>query len=269
MILIGSAALSFPNDTSTFKRDFDIVGTEAEKSLFANSSLRIDWHDIDILNNASIEDRFTDGTVVLDGIEINRCSKRGLAAIKRSHLWRNYFFEKHMVVYNLHLREHLSVADADWIHERTVMTRKAYPYRTPVLAVGNKEFFTPAVYRKYDHDMLHELFAFGERPVFEELKRDFTKATCEKDLWDALSHEKKIQCAVEEVMVTAAERYMVPKDWKYPAKRAYIQSLEKLCTTMTSGWFRDFGIDNYMEIYYTFDEAPFNRVKEALHELSV
>jgi hypothetical protein len=269
MILIGSAALDFPDDQSAFKRDFDIIGTPAEKKLFVNSGLRIDWHDSNSLNNASVEDRFSDGEVIIHGITMKKCSVRGLAAIKRSHLWRNYFFEKHMPIYNMRLKEHLSPLDAAWVAERAQLTKIKERITAPSLAVSNDDFFTAAVDRKYNHDLLHELFAFGDRPIFEDMKRDLSKATCHKDLWQAFPHEKKILCVVEETMVTAAERYMIPNDWKFMEKRAYVRAMGKLCTTMTSGWFRDFMLDNYMEIYYAFNKAPFNQVRNKLDEIAL
>jgi hypothetical protein len=67
-------------------------------------------------------------------------------------------------------------------------------------------------------------------------------------------------------MVIAAERMLIPSNWKYSSKLAYIRSLEKVCTTLTSGWFRDFAIDNYPEILKLYDHSKFEYVKNQLGE---
>ena len=41
---------------------------------------------------------------------------------------------------------------------------------------------------------------------------------------------------------------------------------EKVCTTLTSGWFRDFAIDNYPEILKLYDHSKFEYVKNQLQE---
>ena len=41
---------------------------------------------------------------------------------------------------------------------------------------------------------------------------------------------------------------------------------KKVCTTLTSGWFRDFAIDNYPEILKLYDHSKFEYVKNQLGE---
>lgn len=131
---------------------------------------------------------------------------------------------------------------------------------------SNDDFFDDNVDKVYDHDYLHELFAFGERPMFEKLKQEdnFDKAWCEKDLWDNLTLEEKCQCAAEETYVISAERFLIPSDWKFAPRRAYFRALHKVCTTLTSGWFRDFAIDNYPRIVNLYETRRFHRVKTIL-----
>jgi hypothetical protein len=60
---------------------------------------------------------------------------------------------------------------------------------------------------------------------------------------------------------------MVPKDWKYPAKLGYNKALNKVCTTLCKGWFREFAIDNYPEVMELFDEGKFLEVKDKLSKI--
>ena len=121
------------------------------------------------------------------------------------------------------------------------------------------------VTKKYDHDWLHELFAYHDQPLYVRLLRDPNLAWCDKDKWETLSDEEKLQCTAEEVYVISTERFLVPNDWKYPAKRAFMKSTDKVCTTLCSGWFRDFAIDNYPKVLQMFDQQKFNAVQQMIN----
>ena len=77
-------------------------------------------------------------------------------------------------------------------------------------------------------------------------------------------HEDKIKCIAEEAHVIAMERMMIPNKWEYPTKKAYIKAVDKVCTTLCSGWFRDYAIDHYPEVMSHFDQSKFNHVKKEL-----
>ena len=153
--------------------------------------------------------------------------------------------------------------------ERIKLTKEAYPQGNPKLNKSNDEFFDDPVEKVYDHDFLHELYAYEDRPMFEKLKRpeQFNLAWCVKDLWDKLSQTQKLQCVAEETYVIATERFMVPNDWNYPTKKAYYFALKKVCTTLTSGWFRDFAIDNFPEVFNLYEGAKFYHVQAHLENM--
>jgi hypothetical protein len=56
----------------------------------------------------------------------------------------------------------------------------------------------------------------------------------------------------------------VPTAWGTPAKLAFYKSVNKICTTLCSGWFRSYAIDNYTEVLDMFDAAKFENVKQTL-----
>jgi hypothetical protein len=65
-------------------------------------------------------------------------------------------------------------------------------------------------------------------------------------------------------MVIAMERFLIPNDWKYSLFGAYYKALTKVCTTLSSGWFRDFAIDNHPEIMALFDKRKFIELERRL-----
>lgn len=181
-------------------------------------------------------------------------SPEGLMLFKRSHLHRPIDFQKHIRHYHF-LKEKFPLLIANpvykyFLHERTVLTKVKYGDRTPKLNKSKKDFFDDYVSKKYEHDEIHYATCFGERPIYEELKTDDDKVWCSKDKWNQLPHEKKINCVAEEAFVIALERYIIPKlgNNPPPARYAFIWAQERICTTLTSGWFRDFAIENWPEI---------------------
>lgn len=117
------------------------------------------------------------------------------------------------------------------------------------------EFFTDNLKRYFNHDELHEYFKHQDIPLYKKiLKGD---VLCEEEKWNELSEQEKIQCALEECYVIASERYLIPKivkgDKNIFVRYAFMNALCGLSTTMTSGWFRDFLIDNYNEILKNYD----------------
>lgn len=263
--LIGSQALKLQCPEFKGKcNDIDIIVDDNSDTI--PGAKRVECHSIDHLNNREIVENFSGDVVFFMGTKVTLITLEGLAAIKRSHLWRSYFFPKHMTQYVKHLKEHMTPLAMEVAKRREKLTRTEYPQGNPNLNQRNEDFFDDAVEKIYDHDMLHEMVAYYDRPIYTRLKFDETLAKCEKDLWKDLSHEDKMKCVAEETFVIASERFLIRNNWNHPFKLAYIKALEKVCTTLTSGWFRSFAIDNYEEILNLFDKNRFETLREKLIE---
>jgi hypothetical protein len=256
-MLIGSRAIAYWNPEFKVRSnsDWDIVGCSYENTFYRYElgipdEDRIEWHDPYHLNNKDMIFTFETGDRVI--------SPYGLAIMYRSHLHRDWNWDAHITKYHKFilplLKSDLHLSDPILL-ERIKLTKKAYPQGNPKLNQTNEMFFDDPVVKVYDHDFLHELYAYEDRPMFEKLKRpeQFDLAWCAKDLWDELSQTQKLQCVAEETYVIATERFMVPNDWNYPTKKAFYFALKRVCTTLTSGWFRDFAIDNFPQVFELFD----------------
>lgn len=106
----------------------------------------------------------------------------------------------------------------------------------------SETFFEDAVPRKYIHDDIHEAIAVYDKPLYESLL--FEGVSCSKKGFDNLTFDDKILLVKEEVWVTALERYHIPSDFTCGHRAAYEKSLKKLATTMSSGWFKLFILEN-------------------------
>jgi hypothetical protein len=262
-LLIGSRALHHWNRSITIRpdTDWDVISDEPIAGC--------EWHNPNIVYNQACEDYATDDVIeVAPGITANVVSMKGLALIKRSHLWRDLSFDKHITHFHkfglADAIKEMSDDDREFLDIRTLFTRQKFPQGHPNLMQSKEDFFDDAVDKKYDHDHLHELVAFYDKPLYTRLLRDDTLAWCEKDKWNALTHEDKVKCVAEETNVIAIERFMVPTNWEHNPKLAYFKALRKVCTTLCSGWFRDYAIDFYPEVVSLYNQSLFNNVRSEL-----
>ena len=267
-ILIGSRAMQYwlPSGTLELKpmTDWDVISSYPLEGT--------EWHDRWLLNNSEL-DCYTDDlyTVDFNGHKLHVMHPEGLAIIKRSHLWRTVGFNKHITYWHKYMKHWL-----DWISdegkqllkERTLLTQKRYPQNGPNLMLSKSEFFDDAVKKVYDHDYLHSLFANYERPLYMELQKEH-EIMCYEELWNNLPWNKKLLCVQEEVNVLATERFLVPSNFGYNTKAAYLKALEKVCTTVTKGWFRDFAIDNYPSVISVYNPSKIKEVQSVLQQQQV
>lgn len=109
------------------------------------------------------------------------------------------------------------------------------------------DFFTKTVERRFEHDWLHEQFAFYEHPLHEKIRKSDTNPLPSKELWDGLTFDDKLKCALEECYVIASERFVFIED-PLPQNIAFVKAVKHLITNMTKGWFNQFLKENFLEI---------------------
>lgn len=260
-LLIGSRAIKFNNSEFKLKdtADYDVISVDPIEGT--------EHHKADFLNNYDFERYALSDYIMYNGEKLYPLNGTGLSIIKRSHLWRDLSFNKHITMYHKYLADHfknLSISDLKIYNDRLELTKKEFPQGYPKLNKSVKDFFDDAVVKKYDHDLIHKLVAFDEEPLYTYMQRDPGLAWCNKDMWDMFTIEQKNKCVAEETMVIAIERFLVPSEWKHYTKLAYFKAIEKVCTTLTSGWFRDHAIDNYPEIINLYDENRILNIKPLL-----
>lgn len=261
MYLVGSRAIN--EYTPQTWKDTDIVLSKGQLKPLGlefgpNGTVKhndIEFIDKELLNNKEVGlSHFIWINTIMGRLAVAVPDVEYLYAIKRSHSHRSLGFAKHII--HLHKLKKivtfpLSDECQNFLKERTRLTKLKWPDRTPSLNKSNDEFFDDYVKKEYIHDDIHKVVAFGEVPVYEKMKRNFELAKCEKDMWEALPHQEQVQCVQEEAMVIALERFVIPG--KLNPKLAYFKAVEKICTTLTSNWFRDFAIDNWPEV---IDNVP-------------
>ena len=138
----------------------------------------------------------------------------------------------------------------EWLKKREVET---YTYGHPSLKQAKKTFFTDNVEYVYDHDTVHLAVQTYEKPAYEYFKGDNEEVYCSKEKFFASTEAIRFAAVLEESYVLAIERSLVPHPDVLTPRQAFLKALEKVCTSITSGWFREYAWEHYNEIVEQFN----------------
>ena len=171
-----------------------------------------------------------------------------------------------------------TVVNNPWFRQRELET---YTYKHPKLDVSKGEFFAgDGVQYVYDHDTIHLAVAMlGEEPphcastpAYTFYMKDGAAVMTSKDKFFAVSEQIRLYGVYEESCVLALERSQITHNmmptldgsvWfdqcrSGPTPRwSFEMALMKVCTSITSGWFREYAWENYdkvMALYETLGE---------------
>ena len=164
----------------------------------------------------------------------------------------------------------MTVKDFYILHEKCM--KKIHGDNKPKFSFDKSadEFFGQYVNRYIEHDKLHEYFKHTEIPMYKKILKG--EVSCDKNKWDELSSNEKIYCALEEIYVIASERYLIPKilkgDSNLFVRLSFMKAMNSLSTTMTSGFFRDFLIDNYDVILLNYNPDYYKILYDVVTENS-
>jgi len=186
-----------------------------------------------------------------------------LYTIKMSHLSWDINWDKHMKG-AIFLKENGAKLDMFLYKELINAWCRIHGKKAVKMNVKNSDFFKANIKRKFDHEFLHEQFAFYERPLNERIRKDLDSPLCSEDLWNLLSDEDKFKCALEELMVLTAERFIFVEDKdKVPVKYAKIKMLKNMITSTTSGWFNLYLKENFKKFVDTdFPNYFYAKIKD-------
>lgn len=140
---------------------------------------------------------------------------------------------------------------------------ETYDYNHPNLNQNKQEFFTDSVGYIYDHDDTHEAVKHLDKPAYQYYIEDRCEVKCSKEKFDKLPEIIKLYGVLEEAYVLAIERAVVPNG--VDPDRAFDIALEKVCTSITSGWFREFAYNNYFEVRKLYHHSYWNKFLNALN----
>lgn len=248
MLIYGSRAIKYHfNDFYREPKDYDYICKNPPKS-----TKETEYHWVDsfqwILDNNK-DTKFVDPDIIY--------------TIKMSHISWDINFDKHLKDI-LFLRDKgcklIKPLYKALYKEWEVLHRNKHIS----LDKANSEFFTEYVTRQFNHDDLHEIFAFYDEPLHNRIRPDGNKALTSEKLFNSLSYDDRLKCALEEVYVIATERFLLTKS-TFSIKIAKMKALRQLILTMTKGYFNVFLVENFDKIIY-YDMSHF---KNGLKQIGV
>lgn len=147
---------------------------------------------------------------------------------------------------------------------------ESYDYAHPKLNVRSKEFFTgDGVNYVYDHDSIHLAVALmtdfwqnpaqrTNRPAYTGYMKDGSEVMTSKEKFFSVEEKIRLYGVYEESCVLALERSQVPhglgKEGGPSARWSFEMALMKVCTSITSGWFREYAWENYDKVMALYNE---------------
>ena len=255
IIVVGSTAL---NRAGVMERPSDLDVWATSKDVVEKCLPRADITIMpeEILNLVSVREQ--DRKDVLQFATVD-----AVYTIKCSHLGWDIFWNKHKrdVLYlkkiGANLIEPLYIALVE--HWKKEHGNKDFLS----LYKDKTEFFNDFVEYRYDHDYLHELAAYPNKPVYTRCLKDGAEVAIDKEKFDKLPFTDQIKMFREEIVVIAAERWVIPHNIRWD--KAYFYSIRKTVTALTKNWATDFLIRN-LEHFEKAKYEDFKHIIETLKE---
>ena len=141
-------------------------------------------------------------------------------------------------------------------------SKETYNYSSPKLNQSKQSFFTDSVPYQYDHDTIHLAVKHLDKPAYQFYIKDEAEVLCAKDKFFEQSEIVRLYGVLEESYVLALERSVIP--FNTDPKKAFDKALEKVCTSITSGWFREYAWLNYAKIQELYHESYVDKFQSAL-----
>jgi hypothetical protein len=166
---------------------------------------------------------------------------------------------------------------------------ESYDYAHPKLNVSSKEFFNgDGVQYVYNHDSIHLAVAITQEwdqpeiqdnydhhpvPAYTFYMKDGSEVMTSKEKFMSVHESIRLYGVYEESCVLALERSQIPHNmmptmdgsvWfdrcrSGPSPRwSFEMALMKVCTSITSGWFREYAWENYQKVLDLYNELGEN-----------
>lgn len=151
----------------------------------------------------------------------------------------------------------------EWYDKRV---KETYYYDHPSLNKNKSQFFDDTVQYVYDHDTIHEAVKMLDRPAYTFYMKDGAEVLTDMNKFDACDEIIRLYGVLEESYVLAIERHQVPNDYKPNPRDSFLIALEKVCTSITSGRFREFSYENYHRVIELYNDNYVDKFKKALYD---
>lgn len=279
-LIIGSAAMGCRPakdiDVICYKQDIEVETSEGDD--YACSFMHNGWKIECLLADKQESFQVLLGGQIRKRLDSNVADPLELFVIKAGHItFPHRMWEKHIMDYHILKR----IVDADdtldedlkydvirkytKLHKKSTEDRLGKQKLPKLIGATKEEFFDDFVTKFVEHDSIHQMVAHREKPMYSYMQKDETLVECHKEMWNEFPHIDKLHCVMEECYVIALERHIIPtiKGIRVGMNyhEAFKWALMRVCTTLCSGWFRQFAIDHYFEILNSYNKEYYKLLK--------
>jgi len=143
-----------------------------------------------------------------------------------------------------------------WLKRRETET---YTYKHPNLNQSKDGFFSgDGIAYVYDHDSIHASMAIEDVPAYTKFQKADADIAVDRNRWNALTEQQRLNSVIEESYVLALERSQIPFPGADPEK-SFLTALQKVCTNVSSGWWREYAYNNYDAALNLYHETESRR----------
>lgn len=282
IIILGSTALNYHNILENLPRDLDILGNYDEVVSFMNSQdtkpiqiypfnsgkklvakfknqiieAEINWDHgsskmlFDLALNESEPIKLPYTNFLIPSLDL-------LYTLKMSHRYLRNSPHFLKTMNHIHLmRKHGSKIKDEYKEFFKVREEETYWYKHPKLNVKKDNFFKDdGIQYIFDHDDIHKSIKHLEKPAYQYYSTD--EVMCSKKKFEECSEEIKLYGVLEEAYVLALERSQIPfKDSPTcpTPKKSFEIALQKVSSSITSGYFREYAWENYHKVLELYNE---------------
>lgn len=202
------------------------------------------------------------------GLKIYAASPKLVYALKMSHRFKKnsaHFKKTRDDILMLRRLGHgkLPKGLSDWYKARV---KETYSYKHPKLqGVKKVDFFKDdGIQYVYDHDAIHQVVKHLPAPAYSYFQPEGEEIGTSKEEFFKQTRLVQLLAVLEESYVLSLERAIIPYNlWDDEAacRKAFETALEKVCTSITSGWFRTFAWENYDTVRGMYDIEYVKRFK--------
>ncbi len=149
----------------------------------------------------------------------------------------------------LKMREAGAKVPEDFQEILKLRERETYTYAHPKLNVMKDNFFDgDSVPYTYDHDSIHRAISYPNPPIYTHFMKDGAEVAVDREKFEAMGLGMRVRSVLEESYVLAVERSQVPFPGVLTRRQSFEIALEKVCTSIASGWWREFAWEHYDDV---------------------
>ena len=137
----------------------------------------------------------------------------------------------------------------------------------PSLMQTKENFFKDdGIQYVFEHDDIHESVKSLEKPAYRYYMKDGSEVFSDKKKFFACPRETQLLGVVEEAATLAIERSLVPHPNVWTPEYAWKFALAKVCSSITSGFFREFAYENALEVLKMYPKNYWEKFQKDVSE---